>query len=795
LKIDLNLVAAELLAAQELIPRARRIVHAVAQAIPGSFVNLYTAASVNGEEVWTMRAWAGGESLRSPHVSPTGGTIGEATGRPEPVIFPGSELSREDYAHLDVRRTLRSLAYLPLIRHDSLAGLVEILAFEGVVSPEELQELLPVAQLGAAALTSAYSYEAERNDSLASVTRLTQLYDLERSFSSTLEMDELLPMIGAKFCEVMECKAVNLWLLRGDESIELMHQSGFDRTTPAGSVQKPGEAIAGKVSDSGEAVLIADAEDPRLAERNANTPEDVVSSLIVVPIMDKEALVGVVEAINKSDGTPFDDDDLFTLTTITETASTALHNASMLMAERKVEVLETLVKVSHEITSTLNLERMLQTIVNAPQAVIPYERAAIALEQRGRFKLSAVTGVMQVNADAPDIAPLNGVLQWAALAEEIVNVRQHEDLIDADREETRAKFKQYFGETGMRGFYAMPLNDDTGRVGIMSLESSDPDFLTPVHIELLQVLAGQATVALRNAQMYKEVPFISVLEPVLERKRRFMALEKTRRTLITIGAIAAFVFLVIFPLPLRLAGDAVVAPVRRALVQPEFEGVVAKVLVHEGEFVKQGQVLAQMESWDRQTALAAAQAKYQTALLQMNHALAANDGAEAGMQRVQADYWKTEVTNAQELLGRAQLRSPISGVIATPHVDTLVGRRLQFGDTFAEVVDTSSAIVDVAVDEYDVTLLHDGQSAAIKLNSYPARTFHGTVTVVSPKAEAQGDSRVFFARAAVPNSDGAIRTGMEGRGKISAGWHMSGYVLFRRVGIWLYSRVWNLLGW
>ena len=147
------------------------------------------------------------------------------------------------------------------------------------------------------------------------------------------------------------------------------------------------------------------------------------------------------------------------------------------MAERKVEILETLITVSHEITSTLNLERMLQTIVNAPQAVIPYERAAIALEQRGRFKLSAVTGLTQVNADAPDIAPLNDILQWAALSEEIIHVRQHGDDIDTDREETRAKFKKYFAESGMRGFYAMPLNDDTGRVGILSLESSDPDFL------------------------------------------------------------------------------------------------------------------------------------------------------------------------------------------------------------------------------------------------------------------------------------------------------------------------------
>src|SRR6266702_183002 len=107
---------------------------------------------------------------------------------------------------------------------------------------------------------------------------------------------------------------------------------------------------------------------------------------------------------------PFEEDDLFALSIITETASTAHHNASMLMEERKVEILETLVTVTHEITSTLNLERMMQTIVNAPQAVIPYERAAIALEQRGRFKLSAVTGFTQVNVDAPEIAPLNSVL-------------------------------------------------------------------------------------------------------------------------------------------------------------------------------------------------------------------------------------------------------------------------------------------------------------------------------------------------------------------------------------------------
>jgi RND family efflux transporter MFP subunit len=795
LRVDLSEFSAQLLAAQELSARARIIARSIADALPDTAVNVYVLTTQETGEVWVPRATMGEPGVRAASVAVDSGTLGELKTGLGPLLFSGAGLSREHYAHIDIRKTLLSIGYLPLIEDKVLVGAIEILSFQNELIEKELSDLMDVASVAAAALAAARRYETERNEALTSVTRLSQLYDLEKVFSSTLEMDELLPIIGSRFREVMECQAINLWLLQPDESLELMHQAGFEPTTPLGSIQRPTQGIPGDVSDDGVPVLIDQEGDVRLVRRNAGVVEGGIISLLVLPIMDRESLVGVVEAVNKNDGTAFDEDDQFVLANITEAASSALHNASLLMAERKVEILETLVTVSHEITSTLNLERMLQTIVNAPQAVIPYERAAIALEQRGRFKLSAVTGVLQINADAPEIAPLNEILQWAALSEEVIHVRQHGEEIDAPREETRDKFHNYFRETGMRGFYAMPLNDDTGRVGVLALESSDPDFLGAAHIEILQVLAGQATVALRNAQMYKEVPFISVLEPMLDRKRKFMAMEKRRRALFLTLAAAVVLFLAIFPLPMRVDGDAVVAPVRRAQVQPEFEGVVAKVFVREGESVSRGQVLAEMDAWDYRSALAEAQARYQTALLQMNRSLAGNDGGEAGIQRVQADYWKAAVDRARELLDRAQLRSPINGVISTPHVENLAGRRLQFGDSFAEVVDASSTVVDVAIDDANANLLRVGSKAVVKLNSYATRTFRGNVVVVSPKGEQQGDSRVFFARVLLPNSDGAIRTGMEGRGKVSVGWYPAGYVLFRRPALWLYSRIWSWFGW
>jgi len=794
-------VSARLLSAmlreREFGPRATLLAQQASELVAGGGAIVYMLDLGHPPDIprtWVAKAIVGEISLDEPIVPADSGTLGTLAQEQQPLLFSGNELTREDYAHLHARRTLVSLACVPIIVNELLVGALEVVSFEDTIDSSDLQILIDLVENAGPGLISGKIYEDERNSLLESVSRLTQLYDLEKVFSSTLEMDEIQSLITSKIREVLDVQAVNLWLVKDEQEILLVNQSGDDPTAFVGTAQRTGEGYVAQVSDSGERVLIADEEDERFLKRNPLALEDGPFSAIACPLVAHEKLVGVVECINPMDDEPFDDDDLFLLNSISESAAIALNNAGLLQAERKVEILEMLVTVSQEITSTLNLERVLQTIVNAPQAVIPYDRAAVALEQGGKYKLSAVTGVTQIDPDAPDIAPLNDILRWVMFSEEVVHVRQHGDEIDAPREETRAKFKSYFEASGMQGFYGVPLTDDTGRVGVLGLESHDPDFLLPAHLEILQVLVGQATVALRNAQMYKEVPFISLLEPVLQKKRRFMAMEKWRRTLTIAGVVAVAIFLAGFPLPLRVDGDAVAAPVRSARIQPEQEGVVSKVYVREGDHVTHGQVVADLADWEERAALAKAQARYQTALLQMNRSLATNDTSEAGVQRIQADFWKSEVARDQELLDTTRLRSPIDGVVATPNVENMVGRRLQYGDSFAEVLDASRAIVDVAIDDSDAGLLRTGSRAWVKLNSYPTRTFTGNVMVVSPRGTVQGDSRVFFARVAIPNSNGVIRAGMEGRGKVRAGWYPAGYVFFRKPLLWIYSRAWSWFG-
>ena len=790
--VPLTDFACALLSQRELASRSRIIAQQVSEWLPESAVAVYVVDEQDSP-AWRLKAFIGDVLIDQGGIPLEAGTLGAVADQRQVLQFEASGLPREEYAHLDVRQSVSSLSYVPILFEDSLLGCIEIVSFDGPPPPVVLESLTPLAECAALGIATALAYEGERNAGLQSITRLTQLYDIEKVFNATLEMQRLWPIVCSKVQELTDATGVNLWMVDNEELL-LVEQAGFDPTRDVGAREAEGAGVVGEVSSNAEPLLLA-GDDPQLEQRNQSAGETPIRSLMAAALMDGESLVGVLEVLSCDAGRVFDDDQLFTLVQVSGSAAQALHNASLLEAERKVEILHTLVKVSQEITSTLNQERVLEAIVNQPQRVIPYDRSAIALEERGTLRIKAISGVVQLNPSDPDVQRLESILKWVSGLEQQVHAAERDGEIDHPRPETREKFRNYFAHTETRGFFAMPLADAEGRLGILSFESSDPDFLSAAHLEIIQVLASQATVALRNASLYKEVPFIGVLEPILEKKRKFMKLEKRRRTITLAAVVAVILFFVLAPLPLRVDGAAAVAPGRTDYVRTNFDGVLEQVYVREGQHVQRGAVLAQMQNWEQTAELARAEAKYNAALEDMNRALAMNDGGLAGRKRVDADYWRGEVERSRGKLDSTKLCAQINGIVATPYVEDLNGKMLPAGSLVLELVDTSAVIVDVTVPEVDISLVQPGAGAGIKLESFPTRTFHGRVVVVSPKGEVQGENRVFYARVEVPNDEGLIRSGMQGRSKINAGWHPAGYVFFRGLGIWAWSKLWSWFGW
>jgi GAF domain-containing protein len=194
---------------------------------------------------------------------------------------------------------------------------------------------------------------------------------------------------------------------------------GEDATAAVGTTEEAGEGYVGDMAEEGVPLLINDPEDPRLASRNerAGEGQPITSALLVALIEHEqggggESELGVLEAVNKAGGDSFSEDDLFFMNSMSETVSSALKNASLMHAERKLEILQALVQVSSEITSTLRLDRLLQIIVNSPQSVLPFERCSIALDTRGRLQLKAVSGMANIPVGEFQVERLRELLQW-----------------------------------------------------------------------------------------------------------------------------------------------------------------------------------------------------------------------------------------------------------------------------------------------------------------------------------------------------------------------------------------------
>ncbi|MGC2502102.1 MAG: GAF domain-containing protein, partial [Silvibacterium sp.] len=553
-------IAALLMGAPDSAARAALIASSLVEVLPDSACVIHRFLLTNGDAIWNAIGIAGDISIEQASLPVDSRLIAPLLSSVPPVlIYSSADIRREDFSHLHVARSVASLAYVPLLNQNRLTGVIEILTFSGGLRQQDLAEIAPIVQLASPAILAAEEFERQRDNLLDSVHRMTQLYDLEKSLNATLELDAVIAMIPVKASAMLACQAIHLWLFDG-AVLRLVSSSGEDDTVKIGMLQSPGEGYVADMAEEGEPLLITDAGDERLRRRNgagaSSTPP--VTNALVVPLLQEEAEVGVIEAINK-EGQPFDEDDQFFLASMAETVSSALKNAGLMMAERKLEILEALVRVSSEITSTLRLDRLLQIIVNSPQNVLPFELCAIALDNRGRLQLKAVSGMSSLPLGDAQVEQVQELVRWLSSQSGFQHLRQRRESGANAEVDLPAEVARHFEVTGYRALYSLPLTDDQGRVGLLLYESSEPNFLDLPHTEMIRILAGQATVAIRNALLYREVPLISLLEPLVQRKQALLRSSRSRRISFALGMALVVLFLVFCPLPMRVAGDAVIA--------------------------------------------------------------------------------------------------------------------------------------------------------------------------------------------------------------------------------------------
>lgn len=741
---------------------------------------------------------ATGQGIQPGVAEEAGDPLAEAMATGEPVEWPREEQSETLLSHLAPadRSRARAAVYLPLPGPRAALAVAEILnprpgTFESRAARE-------AARITALALERQQEREAEEQRQWLTIERLTALYDLSRVFNSTLELSDLLPVVADKIRDILGAQAVNLWLVdSGSHEIHFARQSGEDPTTEPGAQIALGEGLLGEVADRGEPVLVGDAEqEPRLEERRERAGDFALRSLALAPLRMNEQVLGLVEAVNKTTGEPFNDEELFFLASTSEQAAIAIHNAQLLEAERKLDQLDALLQISREITSTLNLDHVLAAVVQHAASVVPFDRCAIGYFDRGRFVLGAVSGEEEV-PKTDEMEELRRVLESVAGREEPVAANHGEDGWELEPEDENFSPVEFLEQYEYAGFYAVPLRDDQGPLGALVLVASEAEFLNQSQQEAVGILAGQATVAVRNAQLYQQVPLSGLLHPLARKQQKWMAGSRGRwlNAGLKIGAVA--LLLVAVPWKLRLGADSRVVPAQRRLVTSQVAGLVNGVFVREGSRVKAGDLLVSLDDTEDRLQLVRAQTQLALAQRALSEAEFRGDSGAESRARLNVDRYGAEARLYALRMRESRLRSPIAGVVVTPHMERKLGEHVQPGSRICEVVAEDRMAVEARVPEANIGLVRRGAPVALKVNAFPMVTFHGTVERIGEQTAAAGGDQYFLVRVVFRNLGDRARDGMLGEAKITAsggygqsGWYPVGYVLLRAPARWIWEELW-----
>lgn len=211
-------------------------------------------------------------------------------------------------------------------------------------------------------------------------------------------------------------------------------------------------------------------------------------------------------------------------------------------------------------------------------------------------------------------------------------------------------------------------------------------------------------------------------------------------------------------------GTATLEAEDEAIVNAKTAGVIEQILAEEGQDVKAGQVLAQLETDKLKFEVARAKAtldnleqafKRNESVYQRN--LVSREAYEK--TKSDLDVARAAYDLASLALRESAIRAPFDGVVSLRYVK--IGNMIQPNSPAFRVTRMSSLQAQIFVPERDIHKLAAGQPAALVVDAWPGRQFSGKILRVNPVVDASsGTVKVTVAMAA---DQPELKPGMFGR--------------------------------
>lgn len=199
-------------------------------------------------------------------------------------------------------------------------------------------------------------------------------------------------------------------------------------------------------------------------------------------------------------------------------------------------------------------------------------------------------------------------------------------------------------------------------------------------------------------------------------------------------------------------------------VSSEVSGQVLSIAFESGQVVHEGQLLVQLNIEEELSELSSARATERLANITAERArslVRTSAGTKANLDDAvaQVDVAAANTGQIEARIAKKTIRAPFDGVLGVRQVD--LGEYVAPGQILVNLQDLRSIYADFTVSQRQLSIIKDGASLRMNLDTWPERTFEGKITAIAPLVNVR--TGMISVEGRFDNSDDALRPGMLAR--------------------------------
>ncbi len=359
--------------------------------------------------------------------------------------------------------------------------------------------------------------------------------------------------------------------------------------TPAGRQQH--SRLLGKAMSSGNALIVPPQSGGGGEDAEANPSAFL---LVLAPLRVEQEVVGVVEIFQRPGGGPTTQRGYVRfLSQMADLAAGYLKNQRLRSLNDRQQLWKQLEQFLRSIHSSLDVRQAGYSIVNEGRRLIGCDRVSLAVQDGGRLRIVAVSGLDTIDRRATEVRHLGNLAQAVAKTKEPL---WHAAGSGEAAPQIDAHLQPYVDASHARLVAVLPLLTAKKLVGALIIEQLREAKATDLLRSRSELVAEHSAAALANALEHSGL-FLMPLWKVLGKGASFFrgrALFKTAGVLALLGGI--IYALAVIPADFEVAAKGKLQPVERRDVFARIDGDVVNVPVRHGQMVSRGDVLAELNS-------------------------------------------------------------------------------------------------------------------------------------------------------------------------------------------------------